>query len=113
MHTTLIVARHLPGSEAEIARLFAESDASGLPEEIGVHTRKLFTFHDVYIHQVESEVAAGPKIESHRKNPLFQQISEALDAYIQPYQGSWGSIHAASAKQFYQWERGRGVVPVE
>ncbi|MFG3253172.1 TcmI family type II polyketide cyclase [Streptomyces sp. NPDC048172] len=112
MHTSLIIARHIPGSESEIARLFAESDASGLPEEIGVHTRKLYTFHDVYIHLVEAPAAVGPNVERNRDNPLFKDISKALDEYIRPYQGSWGSIHAASAKQFYQWERGKGVVPV-
>lgn len=110
MHTTLIVARHLPGSEGEIARLFAASDATGLPAEIGVHTRKLFTFHDVYIHLVESPAPVGAAIDKAHGNPEFQRLSTALDAYIQPFTGSWGTAERASARQFYQWERGRGVV---
>lgn len=110
MHTTLIVARHLPGSEDAIARLFAESDGTGLPEEIGVHTRKLFTFHDVYIHLVESPGPIGHAIDKAHANPVFQQISTALDAYVRPFEGRWGNAERASAKQFYEWRRGTGVV---
>ncbi|MFM9607299.1 TcmI family type II polyketide cyclase [Streptomyces niveiscabiei] len=110
MHTTLIVARHVPGSEKEIARLFTESDGTGLPEEIGVHTRKLFTFHDIYIHLVESQAPVGRAIDAAHANPLFQQISTALDAYIRPFEERWGDAERASAKQFYEWRRGEGVV---
>lgn len=110
MHTTLIIARHRLGSEPEIARLFAESDATELPHLIGVHTRKLFTFHDTYIHMVESERPVPPVLEKNRDNPMFQHISKALDDYITPYEGMWGSVHQASATQFYHWERGTGLI---
>jgi hypothetical protein len=111
MHTTLIVARFRPGSEGEIARLFAESDATDLPDIIGVQRRKLFTFHDLYIHMVEAEKPVGPAVEREHGTALFQQISKALDAHIIPFEGKWGSVHQASARQFYHWERGRGVIP--
>lgn len=110
MHTTLIVARYKPGSEPEIARLFAESDSTELPNLIGVTRRKLFTFHDIYIHMVEAENPVGPALEKNRSNPLFQQISRDLDEYIIPFTGKWGSVYQASAQQFYHWERGRGVI---
>lgn len=111
MHTTLIVARHVPGSESEIARLFAESDATELPHLIGVRTRRLYTFHDIYIHMVQADRPVGEALEKNRGNPLFKQISEALDEYVTPFEGKWGSVHQASANQFYHWDRDRGVIP--
>ncbi|QXJ21839.1 TcmI family type II polyketide cyclase [Actinomadura graeca] len=113
MHTTLIVARFRPGSEAEIARLFAESDSTELPGIIGVQRRKLFTFHDIYIHMVEAEKAVGPAVRREHGTELFQRISKALDEHIVPFEGRWGSVDQASARQIYHWERGRGVVAGE
>ncbi|MEU4834416.1 TcmI family type II polyketide cyclase [Streptosporangium sp. NPDC023615] len=110
MHTTLIVAHFKPGSEAEIARLFAESDATELPHIIGVKRRKLFTFHDIYIHMVEAEQPVAGPVTSHHDSPLFQKISKALDEHIMPFEGRWGSIQQASAQQFYHWEPGSGVI---
>lgn len=111
MGPTLIVTHFKPGSEKEIARLFAESDATELPDLIGVQTRRLYTFHDIYIHLVQGvEEQVGPKVEHFHNHPLFQQISKALDDYIIPFQGRWGNVEQASAKQFYHWERGRGVI---
>jgi hypothetical protein len=110
MHTTLIVAKYTPGTESEIARLFAESDATELPTILEVRRRKLFGFHDIYIHMVEAESPVGPRLERNRQNPHFQQISKDLDEFITPFEGRWGSLHQASARQFYHWERGVGVI---
>jgi hypothetical protein len=110
MHTTLIVTHFVPGSEEKIARLFAESDGTELPDLIGVQRRKLFTIHDVYIHLVEAERPIAEGLEQHRASSLFQQLSKDLDEFIIPFEGKWGSVHQASARQFYHWERGEGVI---
>lgn len=111
MDPTLIVAHFKPGSEKQIARLFAESDATELPDLIGVRSRRLYTFHDVYIHLVEgTERPVGPAVDRLHSHPLFQQISKALDDYIVPFEGRWGNVEQASAKQFYHWDRERGVL---
>ena len=111
MDPTLIVAHVKPGAEPHIARLFEESDATELPDLIGVRTRRLYTFHDVYIHLVEGTgEAVGPRVQAHHDHPLFQRISRALNEYVIPFQGRWGSVAQASATQFYHWERGRGVL---
>jgi cyclase len=110
MHTTLIVARVKPGHEADIARLFAESDATELPDLVGVQERRLFTFHDLYMHLVVTGGDLPSRLGPQRSGPLFRSISEALDAYITPYQGAWGSVEAAAARQFYHWRRGAGVL---
>jgi cyclase len=57
MEKTLIVARMRPGSEQDIARIFAASDATELPRRIGVRSRTLFRFHDLYMHLIEADDA--------------------------------------------------------
>jgi len=47
---TVIVQRMRPGSEEDIARVFAESDAGGLPTETGVTGRWLYSMEDVFVH---------------------------------------------------------------
>ncbi|MFD0691992.1 TcmI family type II polyketide cyclase [Actinomadura fibrosa] len=110
MFTSLIVTNFVPGSEGKIARLFSESDSTELPALIGVQRRRLYTIRDVYIHLVEADRPISEGLEKHHGNPLFQQISRDLDEYILPFEGKWGSVHQASAQQFYHWERGRGVI---
>nr|AEM44264.1 cyclase [uncultured bacterium] len=111
MDPTLIVTHFKPGSEKEIARLFSKSDATELPELIGVQSRRLYTFHDVYIHLVQGvERKVDADVTRLHDHPLFQEISKALDDYIIPFTGRWGSVEQASAKQFYHWERGLGVI---
>lgn len=110
MNTTLIVTHFVPGSEERIARLFAESDGTELPHLIGVRRRRLFTIHDVYIHMVEADRPVADGLGKHHDNPLFQRLSKALDEYIIPFEGKWGSVQQASAQQFYHWENGRGVI---
>jgi hypothetical protein len=110
MHTTLIVARVKPGSEGEISRLFAESDRTELPDLVGVQERRLYTFHDLYMHLVQTDESLASRLGPQRTGPLFKSISEALDEFITPYQGAWGSVEAASARQFYHWRRGVGAV---
>jgi hypothetical protein len=110
MHTTLIVTHFVPGSEEKIAQLFAESDGTELPELIGVQRRRLYTTHDVYIHLVEADRPIAEGLAQHRGNPLFQQLSKDLDEFIVPFEGKWGSVHQASARKFYHWERGLGVI---
>ena len=101
----VIVARIKPGSEDEVARIFAESDATELPEIVGVRHRSLWVFGDVYIHLVETDEDFSEKVDDVRGHELFQDISRKLDPYIQPYDPeTWRSPADAQAKQFYTWE---------
>src|SRR5690242_4333496 len=54
-HRTLIVARLRTGREADVAAAFAASDRSELPHLVGVTSRSLFTFHDLYFHLISSD----------------------------------------------------------
>ena len=65
MEKTLIVARMRPGSEQDIASVFAASDATELPRRIGVQSRTLFRFHDLYMHLIEAEQPLSAAVDEH------------------------------------------------
>jgi len=101
----LIVARIKPGSEEKVAEIFAESDQSELPGMVGVTHRSLFVLEDIYVHLIESDDDVATGIEAARDHPLFKEISQKLDAYIQPYNpATWKSPKDATAVEFYSWD---------
>ena len=51
---TVIVAKIQPGSDEQVAKIFAQSDSSDLPRLAGVRHRSLFVLDDVYVHLIES-----------------------------------------------------------
>lgn len=103
----LIIARMKPGSQDDVARIFAESDASELPEIVGVRHRSLWALNDLYAHYVETDADFDDAVSSVRDHPLFKEISRKLDAYITPYDpDTWRSPADAMAHQFYVWEPG-------
>ena len=106
MHHALIVARMIPGSAQDIAKVFEASDRGELPHLVGVTRRRLFQFGDVYMHLVESEQEPGPAIAKVAGHPAFRDISEKLSAYVSPYDPeTWRGPKDAMAQCFYRWER--------
>ena len=103
----VIVAKIKPGSEEAVAKLFAESDESDLPQIAGVRHRILFVLEDVYIHLVELDEDFASTVDNVRDHPLFQEISRRLDEYITPYNPeTWRSPKDAQAVEFYSWDAG-------
>jgi cyclase len=101
----LIVARIKRGSEDEVARIFAESDESDLPQLAGVKHRSLFVLDDIYVHYVETGEDFEAAVDEIRDHPLFKDISKRLDAYISPYDPeTWRSPKDATAREFYSWD---------
>jgi len=101
----LIVAKIKPGSEAAVAEIFGESDASELPELAGVVHRSLWVMDDIYIHLVETRDDFDSTVTNIREHPLFVEISRKLDEHIQPYDPeTWKSPKDAMAKQFYAFD---------
>jgi cyclase len=101
----VIVAKIKPGAEEEVAKLFAESDATDLPGLAGVRHRSLWVLDDVYIHYVETDEDFAEAVDAVRNHPLFKEISAKLDAYITPYDPeTWRSPKDAQARQFYGWD---------
>jgi cyclase len=101
----LIVARIKPGSEEEVARIFAESDETDLPKITAVRHRSLYVIDDIYIHLVETDDEFAATVDNVRDHELFQDISRKLDPYIQPLNPeTWKSPKDAQAREFYSWE---------
>ena len=101
----VIVAKIKPGAEEDVARIFAESDATDLPTMVGVKHRSLFILEDIYIHLVELEDDFDDKVAEVRDHPLFKEISRKLDEFIVPYNPeTWKSPKDATAREFYSWD---------
>ncbi|MGI5519969.1 TcmI family type II polyketide cyclase [Micromonospora sp. CA-259024] len=108
MRSTLIVARMKPGAEADVKRIFAESDAGELPHVIGVRERRLYRFGDLYMHFFLSGTDARPAIAKVRDGDLFQNVSEQLRPHITAYDPeNWRGPEDAMAKEFYTWRADR------
>lgn len=100
----IIVARIKPGSEERVAEIFAESDATALPRLTGVLHRSLFVLEDLYVHLVETEGDFDQSVSGIREHRLFQEISEKLKPFIDPYNpATWRKPNDAIAREFYRW----------
>lgn len=118
MNRSLIVARMAPGSADSVAAIFGRSDATALPQQIGVAERALFRFHDLYVHMIEFDPSIESVDDSMRaaaQLPAFRAISEELRPHITAYDPeTWRSPRDAMATCFYRWTApGRlpGAVP--
>jgi cyclase len=106
MHRALIVARMKPGSAPGIAEVFADSDRGELPHLIGVSSRSLFQFGDVYLHLIEADEPPGPRVARLVNHPEFRTVSERLTAFVQAYDpATWREPKDAMAQEFYRWDR--------
>ncbi|MGH3250915.1 MAG: TcmI family type II polyketide cyclase [Trebonia sp.] len=104
MEKTLIVARMRPGSERDIAGVFAASDATELPLRIGVKSRTLFRFYDLYMHLIEAEQPLSATVDETREHPLFREVSQNLSSFVSAYDpDTWRMPSDAMATAFYQW----------
>jgi cyclase len=103
MHRTLIVARLAPGRRREVAEAFAESDRTDLPRLVGVRARSLFTFHDLYLHLIESQRDPRPVLRELRDHPLFVDVNTKLGRHVTAYHPDWREPGDAMAREFYRW----------
>lgn len=104
MHRSLIVARIMPGSQTEIARIFAASDATELPRVAGVRHRSLYSLGDLYIHLLETDNTGRAAVENARRHPEFSRVSDQLSEHVTPYLATWASPQDAIAECFYSYE---------
>ncbi|MFD7527334.1 MULTISPECIES: TcmI family type II polyketide cyclase [unclassified Streptomyces] len=106
MHSTLIVARLEPGASTDVARLFADFDATEMPHRMGTRRRQLFSYQGLYFHlQDFDEDNGGAQIEAARNDPRFIAISNDLKPFIEAYDpATWRSPADATASRFYSWE---------
>lgn len=95
----------MPGSAEEVARIWAESDATELPRLADVTHRSLWTLGDVYIQLLETKNPGQETIEKIKDHPEFVRISDRLREYISPYLSTWRSPKDAQAQCFYSYEK--------
>lgn len=110
MNRVLIVGRIVPGTEEEIAKIFAGSDETDLHAVTGVRHRSLYHLDDLCLHLMETEESAPARLEQANRHPLFVSVTERLSAYISPYSPNWQSPRDAMARCFYRWD-GPGSTP--
>lgn len=104
MHRTLIVAKFDPNDAPHVAKIFEESDSGGLPGMVGVSSRTLFRFHDLYFHLVEAGQDISPNLYKARSHPLYKDVNAKLAEFISPYDPGWKEPKDAMAEVFYEWE---------
>jgi cyclase len=110
VHRTLIVAKMKTDDPQDIARVFAESDATDLPLMVGVNRRTLFTFHDLYFHLVEADEDISPALYKARSHPLYSEVNTRLTEFVSPYDPDWREPKDAMAQPFYVWTSHEGRI---
>jgi cyclase len=110
MHSTLIVARMEPGSGDDVAKLFADFDATEMPHLMGTRRRQLFSYRGLYFHLQDFDSDNGGELIERAKNdPRFVAISEDLKPFVAAYDpATWRSPADAMARRFYLWEAAGG-----
>ncbi len=104
MNRTLIVARMAPDDRSNVADIFARSDASGLPEQIGVVERNLFSYRGLYFHLIDFDRDPRESMQIAQKLDGFSAVSDDLRPYISAYDpATWKSPQDAMASCFYSW----------
>lgn len=104
MSRLLIVNRIVPGAEGQVAQIFAESDATGLPAMTGVRHRSLYCLHDLCVHLMETTDVDPGAVADAREHPLYRQVNQQLATHTAPYLPTWRSPRDAIAGCFYHWD---------
>ncbi|MEV1333191.1 TcmI family type II polyketide cyclase [Micromonospora costi] len=104
MDRSLIVAKVVPTAEAQVAEIFADSDATELPHLVGVRHRSLYRLHDLYVHLLETELPGDEAVQAARGHPEFDRVSARLRPYVSPYSPTWRSPRDAMARCFYRYD---------
>ena len=100
----LIVARMSDESAIRVRELFAESDRTTLPFDLGVVRRDLYKYQGLYFHHIEFAGEGRPAVADARGRQDFQELSRRLDDYIAPFDpATWRSPADAMADSFYSW----------
>ncbi len=111
MHRSLIIAKIAPGTEPEVARIFAESDRTELPRVATVVHRALYSLGDLYVHLLDTRRPGAAAMADLGGHPEFRRISDRLSPFVSPYLPTWRSPRDAVATCFYSWQAGPQAGP--
>ena len=101
-YSAVIVNTQRREHNAEVARLFAESDATDIPVTMGTLRRQLFLWRGVYLHIQDFTEPDPIKVISAvwtEGDPRFLQLVDDLTQLIPPYDPAGNSL----ATRFYYW----------
>ncbi|MBT2206907.1 MULTISPECIES: TcmI family type II polyketide cyclase [Actinomadura] len=101
-YSAIIVNKQLREHIPEVARLFAESDATDIPQSMGTLRRQIYLWRGVYLHI--QDFSDSNSIEAISKvwtdgDPRFLQLVDDLTRIIPPYDPNSHSL----ATRFYHW----------
>lgn len=103
MWQTMIIAKMQPDHAPRVADIFARYDATEMPLQIGVASRSLYRFHDLYVHLIDFTRPSAEAMAVAQQLSSFRAVSEELKPYINPYDPNWRSPQDAMAARFYHW----------
>lgn len=87
---------------AEVSRLFAESDATDIPQKMGTLRRQIYLWRGIYLHVQDFAVANSMEAISEvwtEGDPRFLQLVDDLTEIIPPYDPQDNAL----ATRFYHW----------
>jgi hypothetical protein len=90
---------------AEVSRLFADSDATDIPQAMGTLRRQIFLWRGIYLHIQDFGEPDAIKVISAvwtEGDPRFLQLVDDLTQVIPPYDPEGNSL----ATRFYHWAAG-------
>ncbi|SNS75341.1 Polyketide synthesis cyclase [Geodermatophilus saharensis] len=103
---TVMVQRMRPGSEEDVARVYAESDAGPLSAETGITGRWLYSMEDVVVHLLEQDPVRAAAVRQNHESlrPAFAKVMADLAPYVSPYRPeTWQNPRDSVARVFHRW----------
>lgn len=101
-YSAVIVNTQRQEHNAEVSRLFAESDATDIPVTMGTLRRQLYLWRGIYLHIQDFAEPDPVKVISAvwtEGDPRFLQLVDDLTQLIPPYDPAGNSL----ATRFYYW----------
>ncbi|MFG1607880.1 TcmI family type II polyketide cyclase [Actinoplanes sp. NPDC049265] len=101
-YSAVIVNTQRQEHNSEVARLFAESDATDIPVTMGTLRRQLYLWRGIYLHIQDFAEPDPVKVISAvwtEGDPRFLQLVDDLTQLIPPYDPAGNSL----ATRFYYW----------
>lgn len=108
MDRALMIRRWNPEDAQQIIRIFEQHDRdTDLPADLGVVSRTLYGFHDLYFHFVEGEDGFKDRLMAAVADSRFRVVDDQLAKLLTPYDPNLPSMAEAEAIPFYEWKRSR------
>lgn len=102
LHCAVIVNSMQTSAIPEVSRLFAEFDATDVPQTMGTMRRQVLLFRGIYLHIQDFENKASKEVIGNaweKADPRFLKIVADLTPIVPPYNPEGGQL----ATRVYHW----------